>query len=264
MNRHGFIAMWRRYRVRMLLLLLLPVFLFINCGVEGDRAANGECPRDEICSESTPLGLYFVGSTFYDAHVLKLGPVLADGEFTVALRPLGGHDMPAFNFEIEDPGVMSGVTLATYDWESNDEPELRLTGLSAGSTYLRILHGIDGKLLDRLKIQVVELDDVKVENMNGESGHLLAGCQHMIGVRLHARDAGLNVRAFDETVTISAKGATLAGEEGIWDCFIYDVPEGASSVDFTVKAAGQTFHKSLPVQKLAEDDPEGCPPVNLD
>lgn len=240
--------------------------------VDGERAATGECPAGETCSDATPTGLRFVGNTMYDQSVLQLGPVLAGGTFEVGLRSNGGEALPAFAYDVEDSGVFTASRGEGVFGPTNDAGEplhpvdgyLTLKGAAPGRTYLRITEPATGELYDRLAIDVYEIDEVQVVlAQDAERTYLYEGCEEMVGVRLMANDGAREIRAFDQSVTIRAEGG-VEEEARFWDCVLYQVPEGHAEITFEVEVTGQTLTRTLPVQSLESDGLTECPPVMRD
>jgi hypothetical protein len=216
--------------------------------VSGERAASGRCPDGEVCSELTPNGLIFVGQAFYDeASALRLGPVVADGVFDLGFRlPEGG--LPG-RYAIEIEGDSLDVDRRAGELVPDLEDRVRLRGVRPGEAKVRIVDPETGELYDRLTFETYEVVDVWIGPAHDPDREVLAPGEEMMGVHLIASDGTNEVRGFDQEMTLLANGSDAPPEDGgTWDCFSYQVPEGATEVEFELSAAGRTFHHVMPVR----------------
>jgi hypothetical protein len=245
--------------------------------VEGDRAGSGECPKDETCSDLTPMGLRFVGRGFFDQSEPQLGPVLVGGTFDIGLRTIDGERLPPFELDTTEDAVMTarrgeGVFGPTLDGQPLLLADAHVTvhGEGPGTSHLRIVDAETGELFDRLPISIYEVADVEVIlAQDRDRPHLYRGCEEMVGVRLLARTESdaetTEIRAFDESVTVTASVGTVGEEPRFWDCILYETPDdGTAEVVFEVQVAGRTFSRSLPVEPPDRDGLDECPPVMAD
>lgn len=235
--------------------------------VEGERAATGECPAGETCSDATPEGLEFVGRAFFDEPVLRLGPVIVGGTFELGLRGADGSPLPAFDatadgdvFRVAPGDAIFGPTNEDGDAYYVVDAHVELRALRAGVTQVRITDPSSGALYDRLEIEAVELGAVDVVvALEPERAHLYAGCDEMIGVRLTADNGATSVRGFDEGMRVRANGTELQEEPLFWDCVVYSIPADATEVAVDVDVAGRSFRRTLAVSTLAGDGLTECP-----
>jgi len=213
--------------------------------VAGERAASGECPEGEVCSDKAPAGLLFQGQMLYDEGEDRLGPVLVGGRFDVLFFPEGYSLKGQWTAEVEG---------ADHRIREGGEPGVELMGTEAGTAMLRVIDPETGHLYDRLSIEVVELEDIELTNV-AEPGRatLKAGCEEMIGIRMLS--AGGSLRAFDQNLKVRAPD--VVADRFAWDCFRYMVPPDATEVTFEMEAAGEIWERTLPVEPLEEG--QTCP-----
>jgi hypothetical protein len=249
--------------------VVLAVVLACVSSVDGERSATGTCPEGEVCSEATPEGLTFVGTAFYDDQegIVRLGPILEGGRFSLGLRTTAGEDLPPFELEVSDVGVLAsepgtGEFLDGVDGSASlVQAHVTLHGLSPGQTHVRVVDPATGELYDRLLLDVYELEDIEVVNLSdARREHLYAECEEMIGVRLVAKDGPTRFRAIDQDLTLLVDGEPMERERGLWDCFLFTPEKDRTEVHIQVGAASQVVTHTLPVLALEEDGLEQCPP----
>lgn len=266
MNKNGLNRWVRAARSAAGLLALTGFTACYLAEVEGERSADmGACPEGEVCSKRTPTGLRFVGAFLFDNETLRLGPVIAGGTFDLGLRAHTGEELPAYAFEIENPTVLRGQhgqgVFGPLD-ERTGQPlypvdgHLTLTGRAAGQSYVRIVDPETGELFDRLPLDVVEIEDVRLVNVGDEEREeLLRGQEELLGIRLLAADDGREIRAIDDGLEFYATG-NVQPELMYWDCFRYQVPEDMDEVTFEIRTAGQLFRRTWSVRDPRPDELE--------
>lgn len=247
-------------RARFLLGLALGGGLLASClgglaEVDGERAETGNCPTVEICSEETPAGLRFVGQHLFDDANLRLGPVIAGGTFDLGFYALEGKLPEGFTVEIDDPGVLEvEYGRGVFGPRAEDgspmysvDAYLTLYGLDEGATWISIIDPETGALYDRLRMDVVAVDDVSVVRLSDRGSTVLpAGGRELMGVRLVVDGGRREIRAIDQSLEFRAAG-TVQPELMYWDCFEYEVPADRSEVEFEIVTAGRTFRRSFEV-----------------
>jgi hypothetical protein len=220
-------------------ILFITGLLLSACTVPGQRAADvdGACPEGETCSDLTPEGLFFSGSTASDS-VFGAGllPTAVGGKQTMTALSGEVDERPPFEGDFDaktaDPSV------ATVD--AVDPPSIVVRGGAKGTSFLRLLEPGTAKLLDRVEIQVEPIDHIKVLPRElvldeSETGALLAGSSVPLVVRLFG--AG-EKRLADETIELSPASGEAAGKA--WDLFEVTAPPSGEA-SFEIKAGGGSF-----------------------
>ncbi|MCS6798778.1 MAG: hypothetical protein NZ898_09625 [Myxococcota bacterium] len=240
--------------------------------VPGERSESGRCPPGERCSSATPHGVTFVGHFFFDeAHVLRLGPVVSRGRFSIGLRLPDRTPLPAFDARASDgsiftvqrgEGVFGPVDESGRPLHSVDA-HVVVSAQRAGRAYLRLIDPRSGELYDRLELSVFDLVDVSIVPVHDEDrDYLYAGCRELVGVRwIGADETGRRVRLFDTGARLEAFNAEQARINVLsWaDCVPIDVPE-RGPVEIRVTASdGRIFRRSFEVRPLAADGLTECP-----
>lgn len=234
--------------------------------VEGERAMTGMCPAGETCSTGEVRGIQFVGQAFFDAELAtQLGPVAAGGTFQLGLVGVGG---PLGDYDVtweDDSGFTAAPGRSQFlplDESGNSLAEVDghivLRGRSASSSYLRITDPTDGTLIDRLRMDVVEIDEVAFGlARDPERDYLIAGCPELVAVRLLSHAGGGERRIFDQSVVITTDGEVL--DEQMWDCISYEAAEGTSEASFQIFVANESHERTMPVLTLEEAGLRVCP-----
>lgn len=220
--------------------------------VEGERASLGACPRGEVCSAETPEGLVFRGQMLWDEGADRLGPILVGGDFTLSFwSPSGG--LGDYDVSTDSDAIVVGP---------HENNEAQLKGAEEGTATVRVTDARTGELYDRVAIDAVRVADISLSNMSDESRYeLYAGCEEMLGVRLLGTDGASEFRAFDDGITITASTGDVTPDVWVWDCFRYQVPEGATSIEFHIDAGEESFSKRVEVVAV---DPSACPELPTD
>jgi hypothetical protein len=240
--------------------------------VEGDRAATGECPAGETCSEATPVGLTFIGRAFFDqGETPRLGPIVEGGTLAVGLVglvPEGASDAVAHEARVDDASILS-VERGTGTFGPTDEEgvpffpvddHVVVTGARVGTASVRVVDPATGELYDRTPLMVVGVDDVRIVSATDpERDHLLAGCDEMVGVQLLSGQSGIEIRAIDDSMTVHADGTEVLPEPMFWDCVQVTPAADAREMRFEVHAGGRDHVRTIEVHTLAEDGLTACP-----
>lgn len=206
------------------------------CGIRGDRAATGECPDGETCSDATPSGLVFTGTHVSGtlAGSTTIAPVAIGGTERITIRTRFEERLPAFDAVTSSDAVTVDGVVGT---------EITIGGASAGTALLRILDRADGgTLLDRTTVEAAAVDRARVTQTEDLSVMLapevrdvvFAPGEHVIGI--HLLDATSRI-VVDQGMSIDA-GAIPTTVEA-WDAIRLTVPEGG--LDLAVAAAGSDF-----------------------
>ncbi|MEO1268960.1 MAG: hypothetical protein AAFX99_12735 [Myxococcota bacterium] len=78
-------------------------------GVPWDSGASSTpCPERQ-CSDSTPFGLTFVGTGFWDDERPHLGPIVEGGTFDLGVRRTDEARLPSFTVTTSDPSIMTAA-----------------------------------------------------------------------------------------------------------------------------------------------------------
>lgn len=236
--------MTRRHRIlRLTTSAGILLALCLACTVDGERAATGECPEGEVCSETTPSGLSFGGAWLTDIGTGDVVLPTADGGTQNIVWTGGGSDAEA---------AVETSWVAALD-PTDDERDIwslwkgptarRVTGLTAGETFLRVTDPSTGELYDRLSLSVRRVASVEATELGAEpNAGLTAGTHTTVVIRLVDDADG---RLVDEGMTITCEGATL--ERATWDSVELDVPADVDALTFTVEAGHRRWATTLAV-----------------
>jgi hypothetical protein len=242
----------------LLLIGLISAGWLIACAGEspGDRAANdGACPSGEVCSPLTPDGLVFVGEALYNDSGVRLGPIAKGGRFDLGVHLADGTALPAVEFQIENPEI---VTRTDGTGEFNDgnssievDDYLSLRGVGPGTTYIRVIDPNTGELFDRLAISVTEIGEIRLTNAHNPDNEFQPGVEEALGVELIGTD-GTDQRAFDLDMRVTSAATTMGADPGMWDCFLFTLPAESATeeVGFDVTVGDFTQHGTMPVATL--------------
>jgi hypothetical protein len=152
--------------IRLTAILALPL-LAVGCAEPGERAATGDCPAGETCSDDTPNGLYFLGTPL--VGVLTGGPettaIGGTQEITVETEQstLGDYDPLTLPFVADDDG---GLGVKVID---HTGAVVSVQGVATRSNYLRILSASTGELYDRVMLDGAAIDDIVLTGASYES-----------------------------------------------------------------------------------------------
>lgn len=232
----------------LLLSALVPgVTLTFGCGIEGERAATGECPADEVCSDATPDGLIFEGTRVTGTLLggTDFAPVAVGGTMRVSIHAVGDRSLPAFD------AATSSIALAVEGIVGNT---VEVRGVASGSGLLRVLERAGGGLLDRTTLTASPIDravtaptgDLAIALATERRATVFAPGEHEVAV--HLLDASGRI-VIDEGMTIDAGvPSTIV----TWDAITVTVPE--TGLDLAVDAgAGSSFTARVDVAGPIDD-----------
>lgn len=240
--------------------------LSLACLVGGERSTTGECPEGEVCSAATPGGINFVSMPTYD--FLQPGfDSSRDGDLVLDAIVVGGRAEIGFFGVTDAEGrplahtarVSDGSVLGLRDGDGvfgggiEVDGYVEVTGVTEGTTLLRVIASASGELFDRLSLRVVELDGARVAPSEALAP-LLAGCRSELGVALF----GDGIRATDEDTTIEVEGATELRRLA-WDRYSLVPDADARELTVTIHAGGTTLERTVAVLTLAEASRTACP-----
>lgn len=200
----------------------LATLMFLSaCSSPGDRAAQGGegCPPEEKCSAKTPNGLWFAGTSFFDASG-DFGPKTTAVFGTQTIEVLASSSL--FDTFSEDFTTESSAPLLV---SSTSPPNVVVSADGEGSGYLRIIDPSTQELFDRISItsatpqsvRIVPTDAIKYDPdaIEGVNWSFLTGTSVELGIML--LDLGNN-RLVDEGLTVNITGdATDGGNSSSWD-----------------------------------------------
>lgn len=227
--------------------------------VDGERATTGTCPAGETCSDVTPTGLTFVGAyLFDDESTLRLGPVIVGGRFDLGFyAPGGGAGAEGAAVRIGDPSMVeSAIGTGTFGPTSDETGEplyvvdgyAELRGVRPGTTTVRVVDPATGALYDRLELEVLAIESVRLMVV-GDPGRdvLYAGEDELLGIRLVTTNGTREIRAIDQSLEFHAEG-TVQPELMYWDCFTYEVPSDRTEMRFEIVTGGQRFERVMRIE----------------
>jgi hypothetical protein len=211
----------------------LPLVALGACAVPGERAATGECPAYEVCSDDTPTGLYFSGSSLAGGGGGGVALTAIGGTQRITVQTLdtsGGNYVYApltLPYVADDDGGLGvkviGQTGATVS----------VQGVAAQDNYLRILSPDTGELYDRVLISGAAIDDVALvgavaESMPPDVQEVWATGDQRVGIALLAGDE----RVVDTSMALDAPGADRIA----WDTLHFAAAQ-VGTTTITVTAA---------------------------
>lgn len=193
-------------------LLLVALLLSVATGEssEGDRATAGQCPQDEVCSDHTPEGLHFEGPDFTDDGLFAdqyVGITAVGGVQKIEIVDPGERYIPYFDAECR------GTALVVTRFHP---PFVTVRADSTGTSYLRILEPHGNALYDRLGIESLPVEHVRV--FSWVPGSLLTKWEHQstrlyyggMPIRWYARLENGGRRLVDQSLVFSAEDASGA------------------------------------------------------
>ncbi|HEU0034501.1 MAG TPA: hypothetical protein VFQ53_27950 [Kofleriaceae bacterium] len=222
----------------------------------GERAATGECPAGEDCSDTTPNGLHFVGAGIGGTSIdLGSHPTAVGGTQTIHLevevapaifRPL---DLP---YTADDDGGL-GVRVA-----ATSGADVTLEGVATRENYLRILAS-DGGLMDRKLMDgaaITGLALVPGEPESPEPDFVLATGHQRLVVALTGEVQGSSgpytTRVIDESMAIDLAGALAGSLRPAWDTI--EIPNATVGPQSVTVTAGDRPAATLSFEVVAAAD----------
>jgi hypothetical protein len=222
---------------------LLPLTpLLLSACTDGDRAfENGECPSGETCSDKTPRGLQFHGTSTFDG-LFDFGPnVTAIGgtqEVTIMIER-GVTEVPldiAFRAESGTHVPVAATTGAV----------VTLHGDATGTDKLRIVDPVTAELFDRTSVAAAAIDSLGfgLAGLFGNPGKstdiVFAPGDHRFAVALRAAPGsdGFRGRLVDRSMKLALAGATQLA----WDTLdVKDAKPGTQTIAITAGGADRTL-----------------------
>ena len=234
---------------RITLSLLAPL---AACGDLGDRAASGDCPPGEVCSDDTPRGLHFngpeLGDRFLDLDAPH--PTLAGGTQDLRLSYDPGTGIAR---SLDRPYVADDEGGAGFAVERTRGPVVTLRGVADRTHYLRIT-APDGTLYDRKQLRGAKLAEIRLvptspeQVLPGDAVVFAPGTQRLTVALFGNVQGGTTTRVIDESMTIALPGATRTA----WDSVrVSGLPAGRHAM--TVRA-GDRPEATLDVEVVAGAD----------
>jgi hypothetical protein len=195
-----------------------------GCALQGDRGRDG-CPEDEMCSDATPDGLFFLGSQLADQPLGRMAPLPTAVGGSQRIRVVTGASSGSPAFALPFVAASAGSELAVG---SVAPPEVTVLGLAEGETYLRIVEPGTNLLYDRIALRVEPIARAELRPLGhvlpgsdddfaadpAAAWALLAGGQETIVVRLH--DAA-GERMADERLSLGVGAGLTAMAQESWD-----------------------------------------------
>jgi hypothetical protein len=211
----------------------LPLVALGACAVPGERAATGECPAYEVCSDDTPTGLYFSGASLAGGGGGGVALTAIRGTQKITVQTLDTSDgnytyAPLTLPYIADDDGGLGVKVIGQDGAS-----VSVQGVAAQDNYLRILSAETGALYDRISIAGAAIDDVALvgatqEVMPEGTPQVWATGDQLVGIAL----LGGGERVVDTSMALDAPGA----ERAAWDTLHFTAAQ-VGTTTITVTAA---------------------------
>ncbi|HEY4056916.1 MAG TPA: hypothetical protein VGM39_09910 [Kofleriaceae bacterium] len=230
--------------------------LAVGCAEPGDRAgANGACPAGETCSDDTPAGLYFLGTSIVGE--LDGGPkttaIGGTQEITVETETtvIGDYDPLTLPFIADDDGGLGAKVV------NHAGAIVSVQGVATRSNYLRILSASTGELYDRTMIDAAEIKDVVLTGELFESIPAYADSvwfigEQVVGIALMGDVQGSHgpesARLVDTSMTVTAAGSNRSE----WDTLHFaNAQAGTISVHI---AAGDAAPRDLSLEFVDHAD----------
>jgi hypothetical protein len=232
-------------------LVALSALFLAGCAIPGARATDG-CPAGETCSNDTPSGLFFLGTSTSD-NIFGGGflPTAAGGKQTVTVVTDSATDSPPFLQLFDASSTDAGV----FTVDGVQPPKLTLHGGKAGHAFLRIAEHGTGKLFDRVDTRVAPVASVSlfprdfelIIDDKKEPWAMLAGASVPLVVRLADADGN---RLVDESLAFKADAGEA--ESMAWDLYTIKAAS-AGEASFKASSGGASFPvKATVVDKIDE------------
>jgi hypothetical protein len=212
----------------------------VGCAFQSGDRVDGSCPAGEVCSSETE-GLDFAGSP----PASYIGNIVATAEGgTQRIRVLGWSR--GFDAAVDGPSFVV---------DRIEGSDVIIRGVDAGASRLRILHPVDGSLLDRTGLEVKRVARMAIVGQYrfgttddpGNDVAFFSGGVSSIVVRLLDPVDDLVV---DEDLTLALTAGSA--ERTAWDRFTINAPtSGVVGIDLA--AAGITGSYDVPVVSAIDD-----------
>lgn len=213
--------------------LTLPL---VGCyAAPGERRETGQCPAGETCSDTTPVGLEFIGNALI-SDWLASGPraTAVGGTQVIALVYDRGDgvdvalDIP---YTADDDGGL-GVEV-----ESQSGSQVTVRGAGSRSNYLRILD-TDGLLMDRYELTGAALTRMDLvagdyETMPEGTPIAFATGERTLGVALYGDVQHASGPVTERIVDTSMQLALAGAERTRWDTLTIQATVGTYALDVT-------------------------------
>jgi hypothetical protein len=222
------------------LLCFVTSLVAVGCAFQSGDRVDGSCPAGEVCSSETD-GLDFSGSP----PASYIGNIVATAEGGTQRIRVHGWSR-GFDAAVDGPSFVV---------DRIEGSDVIIRGVDAGASRLRILHPVDGTLLDRTGLEVKRVARMAIVGQYrfgttddpGNDVAFYAGGVSSIVVRLLDPVDDLVV---DENLTLSVTAGSA--ERTAWDRFTIDAPE-AGVVGIDLAAAGLTGSYDVPVVSSIDD-----------
>jgi hypothetical protein len=140
--------------------LILASILVVPACFGGERAATGECPAGETCSDLTPRGLQFIGASLSDdSNLSGPSPTAIGGTQDIQLQydPTVDLFQPLdLSYTADDDGG-NGVKV-----DHTAGAVVSVRGMGSRTNYLRISDASTGELFDRKELTGAAIDSVSI------------------------------------------------------------------------------------------------------
>lgn len=244
------------------MILMALVSSLTGC-LAGDRASSGECPTGETCSDDTPEGLYFRGTTIAGVLFGGLGPeaTAVGGTQVIGIEDEAGNDF-ALPFEATAGGAL--------EISATSGSDVTIAGALEGESYLRIAEPGTRLLYDRKLVEALPLDQLEVAPAimevvtPGTPVAFVAG-DPQVAIALYgpADDEGVRRRLVDTSMTVDPAGGTQTAWDtvqlegavpGIYPIDVTAADRSTATLEVTVVAGPTSLapHADTPAQLMVE------------
>lgn len=235
-------------RLRIPTLVLLTSTSLVAACSGGERNQTGDCPADEVCSDQTPDGLHFLGTELHDLPV-GTGPfstAVGGTQFVdIMIKDQGDQLVPLADRFPFAASISDGDALTVQPGGVGGSNVL-VTGLAAGTDYLRITEPNSELLMDRISLTAGSIERVDLVAPGLEvrdSGAALAFLAGEIRFGLNLFGSG-SARLIDTSLTASLGGSAAT-------MLRFDVAQNLTASPGTttvaIIAGGASFSKTIEV-----------------
>ena len=233
------------------LLALIVATSVAGCALPGERnRADGACPEGEVCSPDTPQGLSFRGPGKFDDFGGGPGRMVVGGTQRITVEDSESSELSLESFDADATDSLAIAEVAP--------PDVTVIAIGEGEGYLRILEPGTDDLYDRILLTAEAAKEVEMTPADSiwvDSELPLDGWSLFVGapVDIGARILGSTSRLVDDSMSITASGATLPEEPSPrWDTATL-VPDGSGDVVVTAKLGDGTAHAwTFPISEKVE------------